>query len=250
MIFRRTTTAGYTGDAEPLILTTAALLLAIVFVIPGLFDTTLTSRLAVYPICAIILLYAGRRTVPAWALAGAVYAAVVTAAWALFAPIPLQGVIPSARWISFFLMLAGAAGVYRGYGSSVIWKSITAAAAAAAVVQLSGGSEWIWGNSNRPGVLLALGAVLAIQGNLFKRKYAGILCALLMGAALISTGFITGWIAAAMGIIWGLKPRKWRIHHSVPVFLFLLLQILFTSFPSLAGMISPSLEIRTRIWRT
>ena len=246
----RTISSDNTAEMHGIAAMTAALLLAVLSDFPGLFDSTLTSRLAVYPLCALIVLYTGRKQIPLWAAITAALFTVMPLAGMLQASIPVQGILPAVKWISFGLMIAGAAGIARYIGSRSIWISLTFASVIAAVIEILIRGDGIWGNTNRPGVLLAVGFVTAATGTGFKRIWIRIPSAVLTGIALILTNFILAWIAVILALLWFfLKPRR-NLHPGIFIGILLAGQIVVTAAPDITRSIAPTLEIRCRIWQT
>ncbi len=228
---------------------TAALLLAMLSVFPGLFDSTLTSRLAVYPVCALLVLFAGRKHIPVWAVITAVLLTFLPLIGMLTASIPIQGILPAVKWISFGLMIAGAAGIARSIGSRSIWISLMTASIIAAVIEILVSGDSIWGNTNRPGALLAVGFVTAVTGAGFKRAWIRIPAAILSGTALILTDFVLAWIAVILALLWfSLNLRK-KLHPGIFIGIILAGQIVVTAAPDITQSIAPSLEIRCRTWQ-
>ncbi len=227
----------------------AALLLAMLSVFPGLFDSTLTSRLAVYPVCAMLVLFAGRKRIPVWAVVAAALLSFLPMIGILTASIPIQGILPAVKWISFGLMIAGAAGIVRVFGSRSIWISLLSASVIAAVIEILVHNDSIWGNTNRPGALLAVGFVLAVTGAGFKRARIRIPAAILTGTALVLTNFVLAWIAVILALLWfSLNLRK-GLHPGVIIGILLAGQIAITAVPDITRSIAPSLEIRCRTWQ-
>ncbi|MEN8208794.1 MAG: hypothetical protein ABFR50_06050 [Candidatus Fermentibacteria bacterium] len=228
----------------------AALLLSMLSVFPGLFDLTLTSRLAVYPVCAMLVLFAGRKHIPVWAAGAAALLIILSLTGILYASIPIQGILPTVKWISFGLMIAGAAGIARSIGSRSIWITLTSASILTAAMEILIRSDSIWGNTNRPGALLTLGFAAAVTGAGFRKAWIRISTVILTGIALFLTNFILAWIAAILALLWFfLNPGK-KLHPGVIAGVLLAGQIVVISAPGLTQSIAPSLEIRCRTWQT
>ena len=227
----------------------AALLLAMLSVFPGLFDSTLTSRLAVYPVCAMLVLFAGRKHIPVWAAGAAALLSFLSVIGVLTASIPIQGILPVVKWISFGLMIAGAAGIARAFGSRSIWISLLSASVIAAVIEILVRNDSIWGNTNRPGVLLAVGFVIAVTGAGFRRAWIRIPAAILTGTALVLTNFVLAWIAVILALLWFFLNLRKELHPGVIIGILLAGQIVVTALPDITRSIAPSLEIRCRTWR-
>ncbi len=227
----------------------AALLLAVLSVFPGLFDSTLTSRIAVYPVCALLILYTGRKHIPVWAAVGAALLSLLPLMGMLTAAIPIQGILPAVKWVSFGLLIAGAAGIARSIGSRSIWISLMIAAVISALIEILVSCDLSWGNTNRPGALLAVGFVIAVTGAGFRRAWIRIPAAILIGSALVLTNFILAWIAAILALLWFvLKPHK-KLHPGIIIGVFIAGQIIVTAVPDITQQIAPSLEIRCRTWQ-
>lgn len=238
-----------TAEKNVVAAATAALLLAILSVFPGLFDSTLTSRLAVYPVCALLVLFAGRKQIPVWAAAAAVLLSFLPLIGMLTASIPIQGLLPAVKWISFGLMIAGAAGIARTFGSRSIWISLMSASIIAAVIEILVRNDSVWGNTNRPGALLAVGFVIAVAGAGFRRAWIRIPAAILTGTALILTNFVLAWIAVILALLWFALNRRKELHPGVVIGVLLAGQIVVTAVPDITRSIAPSLEIRCRTWQ-
>ncbi|MCK5116200.1 MAG: hypothetical protein KAR44_06340 [Candidatus Aegiribacteria sp.] len=227
----------------------AALLLAMLSVFPGLFDSTLTSRLAVYPVCALLVLFAGRKHIPVPAAITAALLTILPLIGLLMASIPIQGILPAVKWISFGLMIAGAAGFARSIGSRSIWISLMTASVITAVIEILVRGDSIWGNTNRPGALLAVGFVTAVTGAGFRKAWIRIPAAVLTGTALVLTNFVLAWIAVILALLWfSLNLRK-KLHPGIFIGVLLAGQIVVTAAPDITRSIAPSLEIRCRTWQ-
>ena len=228
---------------------TAALLLAMLSVFPGLFDSTLTSRLAVYPICALLVLFAGRKYIPVWAVTGAALLSFLPLMGILTAPIPIQGILPAVKWISFGLMIAGAAGIARAIGSRSIWISLMTASVITAIIEILVPGDIIWGNANRPGALLAVGFVITVTGGGTKKAWIRIPAAILTGTALVLTNFILSWVAVILALLWFVLNLRKKLHPGIFVGIILAGQIFVTAVPDITRSVAPSLEIRCRTWQ-
>ncbi len=231
-----------------MVTTTATLLLAVLSVFPGLFDSTLTSRIAVYPVCALLVLYTGRKNIPVWAATGAALLAFLSLMGMLRSAIPIQGILPAVKWVSFGLMIAGAAGISRSIGSRSIWISLMIAALITAIIEIVSG-DLLWGNANRPGALLAVGFAITVTGAGFRRAFIRIPAAILTGTALVLTNFILAWIAAILALFWFALNLQKKIHPGIFIVVMLAGQIIVTAVPDITQLIAPSLEIRCRTWQ-
>ncbi len=228
---------------------TAALLLAMLSVFPGLFDSTLTSRLAVYPICALLVLFAGRKHIPVWAVTGAVLLSFLPLMGILTAPIPIQGILPAVKWISFGLMIAGAAGIARAIGSRSIWISLMTASVITAIIEILVPGDIIWGNANRPGALLAVGFIITVTGGGTRKAWIRIPAAILTGTALVMTDFALSWIAVILALLWFALNLRKKLHPGIFIGIILAGQIFVTAVPDITRSVAPSLEIRCRTWQ-
>lgn len=231
------------------ILVTVALLLSTFLVVPGLFDTTLTTRLAVFPLSAVIVLLAGRRSVPRWAVIGGTALCLIPLLGTIWAPVPLQSVLPSLRWISFGLMVAGAAGVARTNGTRSIWITLLTVSAAAAIVEIAVPGDLPWGNPNRPGMLLAAGFLISITGAAFRRVMIRLPAAVLTGTALLLTSFIAAMAAAAIAALWYLITMRKSFHPGCLLLVLLAGQVILIGLPGIAERVAPTLELRCLIWK-
>ncbi|MCD4774460.1 MAG: hypothetical protein K8S15_00235 [Candidatus Aegiribacteria sp.] len=228
---------------------TAALLLAMLSVFPGLFDSTLTSRLAVYPVCALLVLFTGRKCIPVWAMVAAAMLSFLPMIGMLTASIPIQGILPAVKWISFGLIIAGAAGIARSVGSRSIWVSLMSASIIAAVIEIIVHNNSIWGNTNRPGALLAVGFVTAVTGAGFRRPWIRIPAAILTGTALVLTNFVLAWIAVILALLWFSCNLLKELRPEIVLGVLFTGQIIVTASPDITRSIAPSLEIRCRTWQ-
>ncbi len=228
---------------------TAALLLAMLSVFPGLFDSTLTSRLAVYPVCALLVLFAGRKHIPVWAAITAALLSFLPLMGMLAASIPIQGILPAVKWISFGLMIAGTAGIARSIGSRSIWISLMTASMITAIIEILVRGDTIWGNTNRPGTLLAVGFVIAVTGSGFRRVLIRISAAILTGIALALTNFVLAWIAVILALFWFFLNLRRKLHPGIFIAVLLAGQIFVTAVPDITQRIAPSLEVRCRTWQ-
>jgi hypothetical protein len=230
----------------------AVMAAAVLAVFPGLFDTTYTSRLALYPILGALLFYAGRRRLSVTHLWVVGFLTAVPALAVAWAPIPVQSVVPMVRWLSFGLMIAGFGGIGWNRGTRrSLFLMFVISAAAASVLGLSFGEGYPAGNWNRLGPLLSVAAVLLVSGGTGLKGILRAALLLLLLVGLWRTQFYIGWIAAVAGSAWFLFGRRFpRVH---PVWLLLVFtagQVLFTLKPGTAGTLPPTLELRTLVWKT
>jgi len=230
------------------LITSAVLVLSVCFVIPGLFDTTLTSRLAVYPVLAGILLLTGRKTIPVGYFYAGILIALTPLISSLWTAIPLQGIVPCVRWFSFGAMIIGGVGIIKRYGIEPVFRGLVLTAVIATFLMFVMNNNLPAGNPNRLGPLFAAGLLAATAGIGFKDIIIRVTAGLIIAVGLYLTSFYTAWIALLLGIIWLLISRRWRIH---PVFMLCILlsgQIVITVLPNLAGEVYPTLELRSRTW--
>jgi len=218
-------------------------------VFPGLFDTTMMSRLAVFPMAGSVILFAGRKNVTAWHLLTGTAVALLPAITLLWATSSMGGIPFAVRWFSFGIMITGFSGTISRWGLKPHMYGLVAAAVVTSTVMLVAGPDAVTGNSNRAGMLLSMGFV----GNLIvfnKNRWYSWVSTVLISAGMISSFFYIGWIACATGtgilfLSGKLKIRAWMILSPM-----IAGQILFTAFPEYAGRIGPSLELRSRIWHS
>ncbi|MFO7950753.1 MAG: hypothetical protein R6U36_10345 [Candidatus Fermentibacteraceae bacterium] len=235
--------------SAPFLWAFGAITAVLLWVPPGLFDPTLTGRLAVYPLAGAALLWAGRRRPGrrhAWA--GLLLAA-VPAAWILAAPIPVQGIPQAVRWASFGMMVAGLSGLASGKGRPKVLAGVCAAGALAGLTVIFLGPDGTAGNPNRLGVLLAVSVVACASGETGLGRWTRLALGLPAAAGLLLSGFYTGWIGAALGLLWLFSGERRGLRPIHPVALLLAGQLLLTALPGAAGRLHPSLKLRTLIWR-
>ena len=218
------------------------------FVIPGLFDTTMMSRLAIYPLLAAVVLFQGRRSIGKTHLFTGITLALLPAISLIWSSSPLGGVPFAVRWFSFGMMITGFSGTVNRYGIEPLLRGLSAAAAVTAALMILAGPDTITGNPNRTGMVLSLGFTASIH--VFRRRswYSWILPPLILSGVAVSA-FLTGWIACFLGgtaVLLG-KRRVFDRRHIIPIMI--AGQIALSVMPDLAGRIGPTLELRSRIWR-
>lgn len=226
-------------------------LLAVLAYVPGIFDPSYNSRLAVYPLAGAAMLLAGAGGITVrFALASAVLPAVQIAG--LLPGGAVAGAVPQiVRWLSFWMMLCGASGLLRTQGRRAVFGALAAAAALTAVLSLILPDDLPSGNPNRQGPLLAL-ALLAVSTGMYSPgRAAGPFLVLILAAGLWRSGFYTAMAAAMSALAWFLlRGRRRTSLQGIPVAAMIVLQAFLLLRPQAAAAISPSLELRTLIWRS
>ncbi len=226
-----------------------AFALASVSVFPGLFDFTLTTRLAILPSLACVLLAACTRGIPAGGLAAGAALALVPAVSVLWSAIPVQSIPQIVRWTSFGIMTAGFSGITAAEGRRSAAVGAVAGALACAVVELALPGDMPSGNPNRPGPVLAIGIVALAAGMTGLPAVPAAACAAVIAAALVTSGFVTAWLAAGAGLFVTAAARRTLLPGRMAPALTLVALAVFTAFPGLTARIHPSLELRAEIWR-
>lgn len=230
------------------LISSAVILLSVCFVLPGLFDTTLTSRLAIYPVLAGVLLFAGRDSIPAYYFYAGITISAVPLISLLWTPIPVQSIVPCMRWLSFGMMIAGCAGIVNKYGIDSIFRGIIIGAVAAAFLLWVMSNDLPAGNPNRLGPLFVAGLLAVITGAGFKDKFIRLPAGTIMAVGLYLTHFYTAVVALVLGILWFLISKKQKINPAFMLFFLLTGQIFITASPDIAGKAFPTLELRSRTW--
>lgn len=221
--------------------------LALFVVIPGLYDTTMTSRLAFYPLLGVLTLLAGRGGIGIRHLIAGAALALVACLALLQAPEPVTGVPYMVRWVSFGLMLAGFGGTTAKWGLGKHLDGLVAAAALVSLLMLILGADAISGNPNRTGLLLSLGVVAALADA--NRTRALVKCALILPGLLVSEFYIS-WLAVLLGAA-VLFTHKWfPVNPGWLLIIMMTGQTIFTAMPMAARRIGPTVELRALIWRT
>jgi len=221
--------------------------LALFIVFPGLYDTTMTSRLAFFPLLGALTLLAGRGGIGIRHLIAGVALALTACLGLLIAPEPITGVPYAVRWVSFGLMFAGFSGTTAKWGPGKHLDGLVAAAALVSVLMTILGPDALSGNPNRTGMLLSLGAVAALaDGN---RTRALVKCAVIIPGLLVSAFYIS-WLAFLLGAAVLFIHRRFPVNPGWLLLLMILGQVLFTSLPVAARRTGPTVELRTLVWRT
>lgn len=205
------------------------------------------SRLAIYPLAASLVLLLGRKGIGrSQLILGSVL--VLLPFFSLLWSTSLTGGIPSVvRWASFGLMIMGFSGSVGEYGVKAHIPGLTTAAAVTSLVIIIFGPDTVTGNANRAGMILALG----FTGSLFlargRHRFFLLLPVLILAGAYISSFYIC-WVACAAGAAGYLIRDNDRFNWRMILTLMIAGQIAVSLFPSFAGRIGPTLELRTRIW--
>lgn len=224
-------------------------LTAVFMVVPGVFDSTMMSRLAVYPLLGSLLLYLGRENLRLLSLVAGLSLAVVPSVSLLWSQSPLGGLPFAVRWFSFGLMIAGFSGTVAKYGIRPHLDALAAAAVVSALILISGMGDAVLGNPNRTGMLLVLGFIVSLD-RLLNRSGAfwwAVLAVITAGLAI--SAFVTAWISAVAGTAVLFSTKRLKLRWTYLLFLMIAGQVLLTFFPRTAGRTGPTLELRTRIWR-
>lgn len=218
------------------------------FVLPGLFDPSMTSRLAIYPLIAAGVLWSGRRNITGTHLLIGLGFALLPGFSLLWSTSPVGGIPFAVRWFSFGIMIIGFSGSMNTRGLQQHILGLTAAAFITALAIIALGPDLITGNPNRSGMILALGftASLSLPGK--NRWYALAFPGVILAGAFAS-GFITGLGACLLGGAVFCIHRKRKFDIRPLILLMLAGQILFSILPETAGKFGPTLELRSRIWR-
>ena len=221
----------------------------LLFVFPGLFDSSMMSRLAIYPLAGTVIFFLGRKNISlTHILTGAAVGLlpVISLLWNS----SFTGGIPFAvRWFSFGLMIIGFSGTVNRWGVRSHIKGLVGAAILTSLLMLFLGADSVTGNANRAGMVLSLGFL----GNIVlfnRRKWFSWAIQLVLLSAIFLSYFYISWIACITGMIILFLPRNLKISPWVVLVIMILGQILFSMAPQFAGQIGPSLELRTRIWRS
>ncbi len=220
---------------------------AFLFVAPGVYDTTMMSRLALYPLLGAFVFLCGRDEIGLWHLIAGATLIVIPSAALLLAPHPLSGVPYAVRFLSFGLMIAGFSGTVAKWGVKPHLEGLAAAAALVSILMVVFGADSLTGNPNRAGMLLPLGLVSALSAG--SRRKAVVLSALIIPGLVVSEFYIS-WAAALLGAVILLLHRRFTVNPALIPAAIILAQSAFTMMPSSAGRIGPTLELRTLIWRT
>lgn len=221
--------------------------LAFLVVIPGLYDTTMTSRLALFPLLGALTFLAGRSGIGIRHLVAGAALSLAACLGFFIAPEPMTVVPYAVRWMSFGLMLAGFCGTISKWGLPRHLDGLTAAAAGVSLLMVVLGPDAVSGNPNRTGMLLSLGVVASLADG--KRTRALLKCALILPGLIVSQFYIS-WLAALLGAAVLPAWKRFKVNPGWLIILILALQALFTSMPRLAHRTGPTVELRALVWRT
>ncbi|PIE51331.1 hypothetical protein CSA37_12335 [Candidatus Fermentibacteria bacterium] len=223
-------------------------LAALLFVVPGVFDTTAMSRLALYPLVASVVLFAGRKNVSISHFILGMMLAVLPFLSLFWNNSPEAGLPYQVRWASFGIMVTGFSGSVKKSGITGFFPGLAAAAAVTALLIIVLGPDAVTGNPNRAGMILALGFTASLFLLRKEKPYLLALPALILSGTVL-TEFYICWIASLAGLAGFLlcktSSKTWRII----LVLMIVGQAAALFFPELAGKAGPTLELRTRIWR-
>ena len=221
---------------------------ALLFAVPGVFDTSMMSRLALYPLLAVSLLFAGRKGIGRTHLLIAMGIGLLPAISLLWSYSPVGGIPFAVRWLSFGMLVAGFSGTVSRYGTRPHLYGLAGAALATALLMALLGTDAITGNPNRAGMILATG--FTASAALIRREaLLSFIPPVIIITGVWLTGFITAFIACLAGAVILAASRKTRINAAPVLGVMILAQILMGFLPDLAGRIGPTLELRSRIWR-
>lgn len=254
-VIRENEMPGKTGIRffTPVLFFPAGVMLAsLLIVFPGLFDSTMTSRLALYPLAGVLLLFAGRRSIPLNHLFAFVILAAVPAVSLIWTRIPVQGITSIVRWTSFGMMIAGFGGIASNKDNiRILMLSLVVTACIASILSLVLSNDMPVGNPNRLGPLLAVSIVAVVSGITGIKGLLRIAVCALISVALLNTAFYIGMIATVIGSGWFLINRKFhRLHPGWLILAMVVGQIFFSISPRLIGLTQGTLELRLNIWRT
>ncbi|MCK5841801.1 MAG: O-antigen ligase family protein [Candidatus Sabulitectum sp.] len=215
-------------------------------VIPGLFDSTMMSRLAMYPLAGSVIFFFGRKSISTTHLIIGSLIGLLPALSLLWGTSATGGIPYAVRWFSFGMMITGFSGTIARWGLRVHLKALAASAVLVSAVMLSAGADTITGNANRAGMVLSLGFVGSLVFFKKDKWYSWVLTTIILAGVYISSFYI-GWVACLVGALvfysWK-KIKPWMI-----LVIMISGQIFSMFFPEAAGRIGPTLELRTRIWR-
>lgn len=220
-------------------------------VIPGIFDSTYNTRLAIFPLVGVAAMLAGNgRFTMRFALAAAVPAALQFTG--LLPHGPVSGAIPQiVIWCSFWMMLCGASGMLSRWGRRRVFDGLIAAAALMALLSLLLPDDLPTGNPNRQGMLLALSLTALSTGISRPGRILAVSAGALVAAGLLRSGFYTAMVATAGALLWFLLAgRRRRAHPGLPLAAMIAAQAAIIVAPSIAARIHPSLELRSLMWRS
>jgi hypothetical protein len=221
--------------------------LAALAVFPGLFDSTMMSRLAVYPALGAALLTAGRSFIGRNHLAAGALMALVPMAWLFVSGSPLPGIPQAVRWAAFGMMAAGFGGTVARWGFGNHLRGLAWAAALMSLHMAVFGPDALSGNPNRAGMILALGMVASAAE---KKRVMALVQAGLILPGLAVSGFYASWLAAALGLLVLAAGRRWSPRPGLIIAFMLAGQTAFCLLPEHLRMNFPTLGLRSAIWRT
>ncbi len=221
---------------------------ALLFAVPGVFDTSMMSRLAIYPLLAVSILFAGRRGLGRTHMLIALGIGLLPAVSLMWSYSPVGGIPFAVRWLSFGMMIAGFSGTVSRYGTRPHLYGLAGAALVTALLMALLGADTITGNPNRAGMILATGFTASVA--LIRREaLLSFVPPVIIITGVWMTGFITAFIACLAGAVVLAASRKTRISAAPVLGVMILAQILMGFLPDLAGRVGPTLELRSRIWR-
>lgn len=223
-------------------------ILVLLSVFPGLFDTTMMSRLAVYPLAGTAVLYLGRKNISLTHLAAGAAVALLPALALVWSTSATGGIPYAVRWFSFGMMIAGFSGTVGRWGIKPHLAGLVAAAVLVSVASLTAGADTLTGNPNRAGMVLSLGFLSSLV--IFRRdRWYSWAATAVTGAGVIFSSFYISWVSCTAGVLVLVFSGRFRIRPWMILSPMIAGQILVSFFPGYAGRIGPTLELRTRIWR-
>ncbi len=220
-------------------------------VIPGIYDSTYNTRLAIFPLVGALAMLAGNgRFTLRFALAAAVPAALQFTG--LLPRGQVSGAIPQiVIWCSFWMMLCGASGMLSRWGRRRVFDGLAAAAALMALLSLLMPDDLPSGNPNRQGMLLALSFTALSTGISRPGRILAAVTGALVAAGLLHSGFYTAMGATVGAGLWFLVARRRRLAHpGFPLAAMIAVQAAILVAPPIAARIHPSLELRSLMWRS
>ncbi|OQC69894.1 MAG: hypothetical protein BWX47_00839 [candidate division Hyd24-12 bacterium ADurb.Bin004] len=226
-------------------------LLAVLAYVPGVFDSTYNSRLAIYPLAGAAMMLGGASGISRrFMLAAAALPALQIVGLIPGGAVP--GAIPQiVRWISFWMMLCGAHGMLATHGRRSVFGGMVLPAVLMACLSLVLPDDMPSGNPNRQGPMLALSILAVAAGIIRPGRIAGAVILLLLAAGLLKSGFYTAMISVVCAAGWLLLRRNSRTSmQGIPIVAAILFQSMFLFFPQSAASINPSLELRALMWRS
>ncbi len=221
----------------------------LLFVLPDLFDPSMMSRLAVYPLAGTVILFLGRKNLSLTHIISGAAISLLPMISLLWNSSFIGGIPFAVRWFSFGLMIIGFSGTVKRWGLRPHIKGLVGAALLTSLLMLFMGTDTVTGNANRAGMILSLGFL----GNLVlfnKTKWYSWAIQLVLISAIYISFFYISWIACAVGMVIFLLPKNRKIKPWIVLLVMITGQIIFSMVPQFAGQIGPTLELRTRIWRS